>query len=237
MSLVAPPGWLRGLTAHTAEATPADLTRAPVGPVPAGARPAAVLVLFAGTGVHDGDVLLLERAATLRSHSGQVAFPGGALDPEDDGPLGAALREAVEETGLDAAGVDPLAVLPELFLAPSGFGVRPVLAHWRSPSPVHAVDLAESARVARVPLSELLDPAHRFRVRHPSGYTGPAFAVRGLLVWGFTGGLLSSLLDLAGWERPWDSSDVRDLDASLAAVRARSGHPAHPARRQGQPCR
>lgn len=237
MSLVAPPGWLRTLTDHTADATPADLTRAPVGPVPAGARPAAVLVLLAGTGVNDGDVLLLERATTLRSHSGQVAFPGGALDPGDDGALGAALREAVEETGLDPAGVDPLAVLPELFLAPSGFGVRPVLAHWRVPSLVHAVDLAESARVARVPLSELLDPVHRFRVRHPSGYTGPAFAVRGLLVWGFTGGLLSSLLDLAGWGRPWDTDDVRDLDASLAAVRAQPVTEVEAVRREGQPCR
>ncbi len=215
--LVDPPAWLHPLVRAADGAHPSLLSAAPA--PPPDARPAAVLVLLAGTGVEDGDLLLLERAATLRSHSGQVAFPGGALDPDDDGPVGAALREAVEETGLDPAGVDPVSLLPELYLPPSGFGVRPVLAHWRRPSPVHAVDLAESARVVRVPLAELRDPAHRFRVHHPSGYTGPAFSVRGLLVWGFTGGVVASLLQLAGWEREWDTADVRDLDASVARAR------------------
>jgi hypothetical protein len=66
-------------------------------------------------------------------------------------------------------------------------------------------------RVVRVPLVELLDPANRYCVRHPSGFVGPAFSVRGLEVWGFTAGLLSRLFDLVGWERPWDADDVRDL--------------------------
>ncbi len=229
------PDWLAPIEQGARDITADDLTRF-VPPVGSDARRGAVLMLF-GEGPQGPDLLLTERAHDMRSHPGQVSFPGGSMDPCDTSPAAAALREAVEETGLDPAGVDPLAVLPELFLAPSGFGVRPVLAHWRVPSPVHAVDLAESARVARIPLSELLDPAHRFRVRHPSGYTGPAFAVRGLLVWGFTGGVLSSLLDLAGWGRPWDTDDVRDLDASLAAVRARPLVDVQPARQQGQPCR
>jgi len=215
--LVTPPPWLRGLVAAAGGVRRSQLT--PALPAPADARAAAVLMLFAGTSVDDGDVLLLERASSLRSHSGQVAFPGGALDPGDDGPVGAALREAEEETGLDPAGVDALAVLGELFLPPCGFRVRPVLAHWRAPTPVHAVDAAESASVSRVSLTELVDPANRFRVRHPSGMTGPAFAVDGLLVWGFTGGLLAVLASLAGWERPWDGSDVRDLDAALGSAR------------------
>jgi hypothetical protein len=58
------------------------------------------------------------------------------------------------------------------------------------------------------------------QVRHPSGYTGPAFSVAGLVVWGFTGGLLSTLLHLGGWERHWDGSRVRDLDEAWAAARA-----------------
>ena len=83
-----------------------------------GARPAAVLILFgvldslpsardapAGVVSRDLDVLLLARATTMRSHAGQVAFPGGRVDPEDSGPVDAALREAGEETGLDPAGV------------------------------------------------------------------------------------------------------------------------------------
>ncbi len=208
------PPLLSGLVESLQDVSMSDLTRVPA-PSPE-ARAAAVLMLFAGQKVEDADVLLLERASTMRTHSGQIAFPGGALDPGDDGPVAAALREASEETGLDPHGVLPLALLPELNIPPSGFRVTPVLAHWAQPSPVHAVDPGESARVERVPLRELLEPANRFRVKHPSGYAGPAFIVDGMLIWGFTGGLLSTLLAMAGWERPWDASDVRDLDTVLA---------------------
>ena len=142
----------------------------------------------------------------MRKHPGQVSFPGGAQDATDSGPVAAALREAHEETGLDPSGVDVLGELPQLYLPPTGFVVTPVLAWWREPSPVEAVDPAEVAAVVRAPLHELLDPAHRATVRHPSGYVGPAFEVRGLFVWGFTAGLLSRVLALAGLERPWDRS-------------------------------
>ena len=73
--------------------------------------------------------------------------------------------------------------------------------------------------MARVSLPALVDPAHRFRVRHSSGFMGPAFTVDGLLVWGFTGGLVAALLRLAGWEQPWDTQDVRDLDTAIADAR------------------
>jgi hypothetical protein len=98
--------------------------------------------------------------------------------------------------------------------------VTPVLAYWADPTAVHSVDPRETATVVRVPLAELADPRNRMQVRHPSGYIGPAFAVAGLVVWGFTGGLLASLLHLGGWERPWDQARVRDLDEAWAAVRA-----------------
>ena len=114
----------------------------------------------------------------------------------------------------------PLALLPELYLPPSGFVVTPVLAHWARPSAVHAVDPGETATVVRVPLGELADPANRLRVRHPSGLTGPAFIVSGLLVWGFTGGLLSALLDRGGWTRPWNTGRILDLERAWAAARA-----------------
>ncbi len=172
-----------------------------------GGRPSAVLLLL-GRGAAGPDVLLIERAASLRSHAGQPAFPGGTVDEGDDGPVGAALREAAEETGLDPRGVAVLGTLPALFLPPSGFVVTPVLAWWRDPTPVRAGDPAEVAAVHRVPVAELVDPANRLRVRHPSGYVGPAFDVRGMVVWGFTAALLDRLLRLAGWERPWDSGRV-----------------------------
>ncbi|MGB8651698.1 MAG: CoA pyrophosphatase [Mycobacteriales bacterium] len=176
-----------------------------------GGRDSAVLVLF-GEGTEGPDLLLIERAATLRSHAGQPAFPGGAHDPEDDGPVAAALREAHEEVGLRPESVEVLGVLPALFLPPSGFVVHPVVGWWRDPHEVDAVDAGEVAAVARVPLAELVDPENRFRVTHSSGLIGPAFEVRGMVVWGFTAGLIAGILSLAGWERPWDTDRLRELD-------------------------
>ncbi|SFP66164.1 ADP-ribose pyrophosphatase YjhB, NUDIX family [Amycolatopsis arida] len=218
------PEWLRGLVERSDHLDAAMFTR--FGP-PAGARtrPAAVLVLF-GEQRHGPDVLLLRRADTLGSHAGQVAFPGGGIDAGDNGPVGAALREAEEETGVDPAGVRPVALLPELHVPVSAFVVTPVLAHWGTPSPVHAVDPGETAAVARVPIAALVDPANRFQVRRAGfDWTGPAFAVDGLFIWGFTAGLLSVLLGLGGWEREWDTGDVRDLDAVLAEYTAPAGEP------------
>lgn len=73
------------------------------------------------------------------------------------------------------------------------------------------VDPAEVARVVRVPVRELVDPANRFRVSHPSGYIGPGFRVRGLFVWGFTAALLSRVLTLAGLEEPWDTGKLEPV--------------------------
>ncbi|MDI9918236.1 CoA pyrophosphatase [Rhodococcus sp. IEGM 1379] len=191
-------------------------------------RPAAVLVLFGGPreadplclgGLPEGaDVLLTQRASTMRQHSGQVAFPGGAADRGDDGPVGTALREAQEETGVDPSGVLPLTVLPEIFIPPSGFDVTPVIAYWENPMPVGIQDSGEVGRVARVPLRTLLDPDNRFQVRHQAGYQGPAFLADGMLVWGFTAGILAALFAVSGWEIPWDTDDVRDLDTALAEI-------------------
>src|SRR6476660_10051778 len=173
-----------------------------VGLAAANARRGAVLMLF-GEGPAGPDLLLTERAATMRSHAGQPAFPGGASDPGEDA-IAAALREGQEETGLVPASVLPAALLPDLYLPPSGFLVRPVLGYWREPGDVRAVDPAETAAVARVPVAELADPANRGLVRLSNGWMGPAFRVADLLVWGFTAGLVDSLLELGGWSQPWD---------------------------------
>ena len=176
----------------------------------AAARRSAVLILF-GEGPAGPDVLLIEKSAHLRSHAGQPAFPGGQADPEDDYPVGTALREAEEEAGIDPAGVRVLATLQELFLGPSDNLVVPVVAWWDDPRDVSVGDPREVARVARVPLTELADPANRFRVRHPSGYIGPAFGVADMVVWGFTAALLDAILEAAGLAQLWDVTDVRPL--------------------------
>jgi 8-oxo-dGTP pyrophosphatase MutT (NUDIX family) len=174
------------------------------------ARRSAVLILF-GEGPRGPDVLLIEKAAHLRSHAGQPAFPGGGVDPGDDFPIGTALREAEEEAGIDPAGVRVLATLQELFLPPSNRLVVPVVAWWDDPRDVTVGDPEEVARVARVPLAELTDPANRFRVSHPSGFIGAAFGVADMVVWGFTAALLDAILEAAGLARAWDQRDVRPL--------------------------
>ena len=203
------PDWLQPLADQVPKVRAEHFTR--FVPPPGGGRDSAVLILF-GEGPEGPDVLLIERAATMRSHAGQPAFPGGAQDPEDDGPVAAALREAEEEVGLRRDTVEVIGVLPALYLPPSGFVVHPVVAWWREPHEVAPMDAAEVAHVVRVPIRDLADAENRFRVTHTSGLMGPAFEVKGLVVWGFTAGLLSGLLSLGGWEEPWDQDRLRELD-------------------------
>jgi 8-oxo-dGTP pyrophosphatase MutT (NUDIX family) len=179
-----------------------------------------------GEGATGPDLLLTERAHDMRSHPGQVSFPGGSIDPEDTSPEAAALREAWEETGLDPSGVDVFASLPQLWLPPSNFAVTPVLAWWREPTPVSVVDPAEVHAIFREPIEELLDPQHRVTVRHPSGWRGPAFLIgddKDLILWGFTAGLISRLFDYVGWTRPWDVEQMRDLPEHMLVARRDEG--------------
>lgn len=206
-----PPPWLATL----AEAAAHLPVPAPLRPPAEGARASAVLVLFGEGGpvtTAGPDVLLIQRNNGLRRHAGQPAFPGGAVDPGDSGPVACALREAAEETGLDTTGVRVLTVLPELYINPSRFRVTPVLAWWHTPTEVWPADIAEVASVTRVSVAELTDPDNRVHVRGPSGLLFPAFQVRGMLVWGFTGWLLTELLRLGGWERPWITDSTRVVD-------------------------
>jgi 8-oxo-dGTP pyrophosphatase MutT (NUDIX family) len=212
------PAWMAGLLARASAVDPTAFLRAVPRPAGVDTRSAAVLMLF-GESDWGPDLLLLRRADSLNSHPGQVAFPGGVADEDDDGPVATALREATEEVGVLPAGVLPVALLPSIYVPVSFYQVTPVLAYWSEPSAVYAVDQAETAAVARVPVVELADPANRFRVRHESGYVGPAFGVPGMVVWGFTGALVSMLLAMGGWEQPWDATDVRDLDEAWRAAR------------------
>ncbi|MFZ6990503.1 NUDIX hydrolase [Curtobacterium sp. RRHDQ66] len=191
-------------------------------------RRAAVLILFGvldrvpsdstardAAVSRDLDVLLLARATTLRAHPGQVAFPGGRVDPGDRDAVAAALREAREETGLDPSGVEVLGTLPAQPLDFSRHLVTPVLGWWRDPTPVRVVDARESAAVFRVPVADLLDPAHRGVTvirRDGREWRGPAFSVDTAsgthVVWGFTAMLLDGLFDRLGWTEPWDGERV-----------------------------
>ena len=192
-------------------------------------RDAAVLVLFSGAAdapaepalPADADLLVTVRASSLRHHAGQAAFPGGAADPGDDGPVGTALREAAEETGVDTGRLHPLATLERMFIPPSGFHVVPVLAYSADPGPVAVVDAGETALVARVPVRAFVNPENRlmvYREANSRRFAGPAFLLNQMLVWGFTGQIISAILDVAGWAQPWDNDNVLELDDAMALV-------------------
>ena len=204
------PGWLRPLVERVGSVTPRDMSRF-LPPTDGSGRASAVLIALGEAPDRGPSVLLIERAADMRNHAGQVAFPGGAIDPDDVDEAAAAVREATEEVGLDPASIDVLATLPALFIPVTGFVVTPVLAWWHAPHEVSPVDAVEVARAAVVPIAELVSPANRFQVTHPSGWLGPGFEVDGLFVWGFTAGLLDRVLEFGGWALPWDTDRRRQL--------------------------
>jgi 8-oxo-dGTP pyrophosphatase MutT (NUDIX family) len=118
-------------------------------------RDAAVLVPVVDDG-EEARVIFTQRTTTLRKHSGQIAFPGGAVDAEDEDAEAAAMREAEEEISLDRRFVEPVGRLPH-YKALSGFSITPVLAvvqpgYELIPNPV------EVEAVFDVPLSFLMDP-------------------------------------------------------------------------------
>jgi 8-oxo-dGTP pyrophosphatase MutT (NUDIX family) len=215
------PDWLRPL----ARAVESGTGLGPRSERPAGLegvpRRSAVLILFGEDPVLGPDLLFVERAKTLRNHPGQPAFPGGKVDP-GEGPVATALREANEETDLDPAGVQVFGILPDQYVWPSDFLVTPVLGWWRTPSPVRVRDTREVASVARIAVSELVDPANRVRMAHPSGRSGPAFEAGPLLIWGFTAMLLDGVLKAGGWERPWDTERVVPLPQEVLALAVRN---------------
>ncbi|KQV63347.1 NUDIX hydrolase [Nocardioides sp. Root122] len=215
------PGWLAPVVEAAATITVHELTRF-MPPEDAEARRGAVLMVFADraadpTGpddiAHRGELLLTERAHHMRSHPGQVSFPGGSLD-EGETPREGALREAYEEIGLEPSEVEVFGELPELWLPPSNFAVTPVLGYWKDPGEVRIASPDEVHEIHHVAIAELLDPEHRINVRHPSGWTGPGFLIgpdKDLILWGFTAGIVARLLDYLGWAQDWDRARVRDL--------------------------
>ncbi|KGJ17991.1 NUDIX hydrolase [Paracoccus sanguinis] len=162
------------------------------GPVPVGlgARPAGVLAAFHP----DGRLVLTKRASGLRHHPGQIALPGGKVDPGDADATAAALREAQEEVGLDPAAVEVLGLLPP-HRTVTGFAMTPVLAMIRGPfTPVP--EAGEVDEVFTVPFAHIADPA-RYRIERRmwrGGWRSYHVAPFGpYYIWGATARVLLSL--------------------------------------------
>lgn len=155
--------------------------------------PAAVLVGLVPA--NDGwEVLLTRRTDQLRDHPGQISFPGGRLEPHDDGPREAALREAREEVGIQSEYVDVVGYLPPHAVV-TGFAVCPVVAVLRPGFNLQA-DPSEVAEIFGVPLDYLLDPANFVAgERSVRGVQVPAYTCQfgPHLIWGATAQILNTL--------------------------------------------
>ncbi len=158
-------------------------------------RPAAVLCPIVP---RDGalHVVLTRRAGHLPHHAGQIAFPGGKVEPGDRSPLDTALREADEEIGLGPDMVEVLGTL-DPYLTSTGFRITPFVGavdpHWR-PFP----DPGEVEEVFEVPLDFLMDPANRQRRPYErGGVTRHYYAMPwgDYYIWGATAGMLKGLAD------------------------------------------
>jgi 8-oxo-dGTP pyrophosphatase MutT (NUDIX family) len=139
-------------------------------------------------------VLLTQRSATLKNHSGQISFPGGRIEPEDADPWRAALREAHEEIGLSASFVEFAGYLPD-HLVGTGFRVTPVVG-FVNPSFELRIQTAEVHDVFEVPLEFILDAAnHKTRLREFGGVTLESYDIPfgDRNIWGATAGMLLTL--------------------------------------------
>jgi len=160
-------------------------------------RPAAVLI-----GIRDDreqNVLLTLRTDTLQQHAGQVAFPGGRVEPDDVDVVAAALRESHEEIGLTADKVTPLGFL-DVFETISGYAVTPVVARVAADAPLRP-DPGEVAEVFEVPFSFFLEPANLRR--YTMEFRGHdrdmvEFLHAGYRIWGVTAAILFNLLKRMG---------------------------------------
>ena len=202
-------------------------------------RIGAVLVIVEPGADDDATLVYTRRRDDMRSHPGQIAFPGGRVDPGETVEQ-AAVREAQEEVALDPAAVEVIGRLPAFFIPPSRYWIQAVVGHWLRPHDLVPAE-AEVAAVLHVPLSRLKDPASwRVVGLSSAGWSWAWDLGDGHLLWGATAlvtGVLLGLLD-PNWSggalpadyrhrevRPWEGERRvvdRRLPARLAGIQERA---------------
>jgi 8-oxo-dGTP pyrophosphatase MutT (NUDIX family) len=180
----------RGVRRGDLDLDPATWERAGV----SATKPASVLVPIVDRA--EPTVLLTQRTAELSSHAGQVAFPGGKIEPSDASPVGAALREAQEEVGLAPSLVEPIGYL-DLYLTFSGFRILPTVARVR-PDFTLTLNPREVTETFEVPLDFLMNPKnHQRKTRDWKGIARDYYAMPfgEHYIWGITAGILRNLYE------------------------------------------
>jgi len=178
------------------------------GPDIPGRRSSAVLALLSAD--DDPQLLLTLRDPGLAHHGGQISLPGGGREELDRSPADTACRETYEEIGLPPARIDLIGQMDSRGLPVSRNQVVPVVGLWSGHDEL-GIDTTEVEQVLFWPVSLLADPAYRMTARHRSGYSGPAWQIDELFLWGFTAQLVDALLELGGWAGPWDGGRTTDV--------------------------
>ncbi|MDO4927994.1 MAG: CoA pyrophosphatase [Corynebacterium sp.] len=210
------PHWVRALDSQEFER--ALSARLPLRRPFAAQKKAAICILCTGDTHEDARVILTHREPAMRQFSGHISFPGGHIDRTDITPIAAGLREANEEIALDPDSVKVIRQIRPVAVRTARYPVYPVLCWWDKPHAVYAASPEEVDEVLTVRLADLadLDNCLHTRIGH---FKAPAFWCEGYLIWGFTAGLLATMLEISGWHIAWEQVNSYDLKAALARSR------------------
>lgn len=143
-------------------------------------------------------IVVIHRPKTMKNHAGQIAFPGGKVEPEDSGFIATALRETYEEIGVPPSEIEILGILTPIFVQVSNFVINPVVG-WCKSKPNFTLDCSEIENLYAFNIEELksADCIHSRNMETISGMLEvPGFSIDGLFIWGATAMILSEFIEV-----------------------------------------